>query len=247
MKKFKVDLHLHTNASYDAVITFDDLKKAYQQGKFDAVAITDHRTIANAALFAKRNEFPVIIGQEIETRDGDVIGLFLKKEIAKHQDTLETMFEIHAQGGLVCIPHPFDILKCGLRKEKVLRVLPAIDLFETHNFSYGAGIFRRNLVKAEAFAKKYNLTVSAGSDSHIPAEIGAAFLEFENADKKILTNAQTFLQACKSAAPKMINKPSYKIVLKHLVNFPYMKKSFWPTACCLARAAFKKKANFDKE
>lgn len=238
MKKFKVDLHVHTTVSYDAVITFDDLKKAYQQGKFDAVAITDHGTIINALDFAKRNEFPVIVGEEIETIDGDVIGLFLKQEIAGHQDVLETVFEIHSQGGLVCIPHPFDTLKSGLRQDVVLQYLSAIDLFETHNFSYGAGIFRNNLDKVIDFAKKYNLTASAGSDAHIPVEIGKAYLEFENVDEKILASSQTFLASCSRAVPIMPNGPDYKIALKHLANFSYMKKSFVPNLHCLTRALF---------
>ncbi len=238
MKKFKVDLHLHTNASYDAVTTFDDLKKAYRLGKFDAVAITDHGTIRNAIDFAKRAQFPVIVSEEIKTCDGDVIGLFLKNEIADQQGVLETMFEIHSQGGLVSIPHPFDFLKSGLREEKVLQVLGGIDLFETHNFSSGAGIFKSNLDKAINFAKKYNLTAAAGSDSHIPSEIGMAFLEFENVDEGILENPQIFLQNCANATPKMLGEPDYKLLFKHLANLAYMRKAFIPDLQCLFRAFF---------
>ena len=240
MKKFKVDLHLHTNVSYDAVITFDDLQKAYQLGRFDAVAITDHGTIRNAVEFAKKAQFPVIVSEEIKTCDGDVIGLFLKKEIAEHQGVLETMYEIHSQGGLVSIPHPFDSLKCGLPEEKVLQVLGGIDLFETHNFSYGAGIFKNNLNKVIDFAKKYNLTAAAGSDAHIKSEICTAFLEFENTDENILQNAQTFLQNCANAVPKMLGEPDYKLLLKHFTNLAYMKKSFIPNLHCLAHVFFSK-------
>ena len=236
MKKFKIDLHLHTNASYDAVITFEDLKKAYDIGKFDAVAITDHGTIANAVAFAKRNEFPVIIGEEIETLDGDIIGLFLKKEIAEHQEIWKTMLEVHAQGGLVCVPHPFDALKSGLREEKILQILGAIDLFETHNWSYGGGILKRDPEEILAFAKKHRLIAIGGSDAHIPMDIGRGFLEFTNVDKKILQEPQIFLQKCKSAIPKMSGKPNGLILLKHLANFPYMRKSFLLDLRCLARA-----------
>lgn len=240
MKKFKVDLHLHTNASYDAVTTFDDLQKAYRVGRFDAVAITDHGTIKNAVEFVKKAQFPVIVGEEIKTYAGDVIGLFLKKEIAEHQGVLETMYEIHSQGGLVLIPHPFDSLKSGLPEEEILQVLGGIDLFETHNFSYGAGIFKNNLNKVIDFAKKYNLTAAAGSDAHIPSEIGTAFLEFESVDKSILQSAEIFLQNCRNAAPKMLREPDYKLLLKHLANLAYMKKAFIPDLQCLMRAFFSK-------
>ncbi|MBM4402170.1 MAG: PHP domain-containing protein [Candidatus Cloacimonetes bacterium] len=238
MKKFKVDLHLHTNASYDAVISFEDLKKAYQMGKFDAVAITDHGTIKNALDFANRNEFPVIIGQEVETKSGDVIGLFLQEEVPEEQEVLETCFAIHAQGGLVYIPHPFDPLKSGLREDVVLQILPVIDLFETHNFSYGAGIFKSNLKKVSDFARKHNLSSGAGSDAHIPSEIGMAFLEFENVGQEILKSPKAFWENCGKAIPAMIAKPNYKIALKHLTNFAYMRKSFLPNLHCLTHALF---------
>lgn len=224
MKKFKVDLHLHTIGSYDAVITFEDLKKAYDNGKFDVVAITDHGTIAAAVEFSQKGVFPVVIGEEIETKDGDLIGLFLKKEIAEQQSIEETISQIKSQEGLVYIPHPFDTLKFGLRKNAILPILPNIDLFETHNFCYGASIFHHKQDKVAQFAAKHNLVTAASSDAHVPAEIGKAYLEFEQPDASFLQSAQAFLQACGAAKPKMQNNASCKFVFNRITNAAYVYK-----------------------
>lgn len=223
----KIDLHNHTIASPDSVITEKDLVNAYQAGKFDVIAITDHNTIKKAQEIKQKNLFPVIVGEEIDTRDGDIIGLFLNETIPSHLSAQETIQRIKKQGGLVYIPHPFDApLRFGLRKETIISLLPQIDLLETHNGSYFEwllGIKRKDLVE---FAHHHQIIAGAGSDSHVPSELGISYLTLHNQNLKILKNPQVFLKACQKAIPTIVPYSSSKILLFRILSPRYMIRFF---------------------
>ena len=85
-----VDLHNHTFHSYDAQNRLSDYERAHDRGRFDVVAITDHNTIAGALRFRERASFPVIVGQEIDTADGELIGLYLDEPVAAGVPAIET-------------------------------------------------------------------------------------------------------------------------------------------------------------
>src|SRR6185437_7604547 len=77
-----LDLHNHTHHSYDAQIRPADYQRAHAAGLVDVLAITHHNTIAGALELRERASFPVIVGQEIDTADGELIGLFLEEPVA---------------------------------------------------------------------------------------------------------------------------------------------------------------------
>ena len=76
-----LDLHNHTDRSYDAVNTLADYERAFGEGLFDVLAITDHNRIDGAVEVAEQASFPVIVGMELDTADGELIGLFLRDRI----------------------------------------------------------------------------------------------------------------------------------------------------------------------
>ncbi len=118
----RVDCHLHTVASGDAVLTLEQLAERAEQTGLDVVCITDHNVTAAAVAAAERDlGVRVIVGEEIRTRDGDVIGLFLTERIPYVLPLPEVVGRIRTQGGLVYAPHPFDQVRSSLG-----RVLPGL-------------------------------------------------------------------------------------------------------------------------
>lgn len=199
----KIDLHCHTKYSYDSTIAFEDLKIAHQKRFFDLVAITDHGTTEGAELVKKAAAFPTIIGEEIKTKGGDVIGLFLKKDIPENLSLEQTIKEIKKQEGLVYVPHPFTWLRFGLGRRNLSRVLDEVDILETHNASCLSVTFDSQK-KALRFAQQHNLVMGAGSDAHYPAELGTGYLEVKEANlERISTDPQYFLSKIKNGQPVM--------------------------------------------
>ena len=131
----RVDCHLHTVASGDAVLTLEQLAERAEQTGLDVVCITDHNVTSAAVAAAERDlGVRVIVGEEIRTPDGDVIGLFLTERIPYVLPLPEVVGRIRTQGGLVYAPHPFDQGRSSLG-----RVLPglcadgAVDIIEVFN------------------------------------------------------------------------------------------------------------------
>ncbi len=180
MKELHIDLHVHTNASFDS---FDKilvkLKKAQKLG-LNVIAITDHNSIDNALkakeIVSKLNDkITVIVGEEIATDKGEIIGLFLEKCIkpSKLQTVLE---DIKSQGGLVYLPHPF-------KRSKIIEsgFIDYIDIIEVWN---GRCSYEQNY-KALIYALKYNKIMACGSDSHLISELGKCATIVTIGDNKI--------------------------------------------------------------
>lgn len=160
----------------------------------NCIAITDHNTIAGAVKMKEIAPFPVIVGEEVLTLSGEVMGLFLSEEIPRGLPAQEVIARIRAQGGLVNIPHPFDPLRLSLNLRAVQELLPQIDLIEVFN---SRSSILGNSSRAKLFARKYQLPAIAGSDAHTLGEIGNAYVEmpeFNGRDEflRALTQAKIF-------------------------------------------------------
>ena len=197
----KIDFHNHTIYSHDSVNRLKDFEKAHEEGKIDVVAITDHNTIEGALLLTKSVSFPVIVGEEISSTEGDIIGLFLKEPIAPHLSATETAQAIREQKGLVYIPHPFDRLKLGMQP-KALQNLGdkgLVDLVEVYNDAFQSLVISWNNGSLPQFIKDNRLIAAAGSDSHIPRDIGRAFVEVSDnfAPYQLANSPDLLMQAVK--------------------------------------------------
>jgi predicted metal-dependent phosphoesterase TrpH len=177
----RVDCHLHTSVSGDAVTSIDELTERVEQERLDVVCITDHNVTAAAIAAAERGiGARVIVGEEIRTRDGDVIGLFLTERIPYVLPLAEVTALIRAQGGLIYLPHPFDPGRSslGLAAEQLCADGLA-DIIEVFN----AKIPDQSLnQRAAQLAARFGLPGGAGSDAHDPDGIGAAYLEMPDFD-----------------------------------------------------------------
>ena len=184
----KVDLHVHTYHSGDSLSRPEELVYWMARRGLGAMAITDHDTIEGAREVAALAPGAIIIGEEIMTKRGEIIGLFLREHIPSQLSPRETIERIHLQGGLVYIPHPVDrIGASALEHEALLAVLPQIDLIEAFNARSLSRIMNR---RAAALARKHNLPMGAGSDAHRARDVGSAFVEMPP-----FRDAQTFLRA----------------------------------------------------
>ncbi|MGI6376719.1 MAG: PHP-associated domain-containing protein [Anaerolineae bacterium] len=185
----KADLHVHTAYSPDSLSTLPQIERAAQRRGLDVLAITDHNTIGAALLLARWSTLRIIVGEEIATTQGEIIGLFLHEEIPAELSPLDTVRAIKAQGGLVCIPHPCDQARrsSALTSQALGEVLPWVDMIEVLN---ARTTYRADLAAAEAIARRYGLARTAGSDAHSPTEIGRAYVELPAFD-----DARSFLAA----------------------------------------------------
>ena len=167
-----VDLHMHTSHSHDCATDPEALVDHCIEQGLGAIAITDHNEISGAVEAAALGKpITVIVGEEVKTSQGEVIGLFLTERIAKGMPMAETIAAIQAQGGLVLMPHPFDRLHTIPDSATLLRHLDEIDVFEVYNSRLLFDSFNDDALR---FATKYNLVQSAGSDAHVLQGIGTA-------------------------------------------------------------------------
>lgn len=160
----RIDLHTHSYGSPDGCLTAQDYRAALKQ--LDYIAITDHGTVETAQQIKKelgKQGVRIIIGEEIKTTDGEIIGLYLAKSIPEGMSPLETVRAIRAQGGLVYIPHPFETVRSGISETGLAGIIEQVDIIETHN---GRAIFQNKGSLAEEWAARYHLAAAASSDAH---------------------------------------------------------------------------------
>ncbi len=179
------DFHIHSHHSKDCVMPVADILERAREVGLDVVAITDHDTAEGgleAREIAGRYGVRVIVGEEVKSSEGEVIGLFLERTIPGGMTFAETIAAIKEQGGIVYVPHPFDRLHT-IPSPRVLRANVAdIDVIEVFNSRLAFPGFNE---LAEQFAVRYRIPAAAGSDSHVLPGIGTALCgmdDFEGPD-----------------------------------------------------------------
>jgi len=185
----KADLHVHTRYSPDSISSPEQIVQHCLKVGINCLAITDHDEIAGALEAKHLAPFKVIVSEEILTTQGEIIGYFLTEKIPPHLSPEETVTRIKAQGGLACIPHPYDILRNSsrLRPQALQEILPELDLIEVFN---SKTMLLRYSTRALKLAQKQGLPGTAGSDAHVIREIGSTYMEIPD-----FNDAQQFLQS----------------------------------------------------
>lgn len=202
----KIEFHVHTEASPCSDLTYQKLIKKIQNARIDAVVVCDHNTISGAQILKKIAPFKIIVGEEIETREGEIIGLFLRKKIKKNLSSKETIRQIKAQGGLVCLPHPFDRLRRKrLKFWAIKKYQTDFDLIEIFNSRI---LLPFDNQKAKIWAQKHHKMPIVGSDAHSLGEVGKTYFKMKDFD-----NPKQFLDNLKSARfhLKRVNPTGYHL------------------------------------
>jgi predicted metal-dependent phosphoesterase TrpH/glycosyltransferase involved in cell wall biosynthesis len=189
-----VDLHMHTSASHDCQTDPEELLDHAEEIGLGAIAITDHNVFGGAqeaVELARDRDLIVIPGEEVKTDgQGEVIGLFLHEEIPRGMSFAATIAAIRAQDGIVYLPHPFDRLHSIPDPATLHRHLADIDVFEVYNARL---LFEGFNDEALRFARKYGLTMGAGSDAHVLQGVGTGALRMQRFDgpEEFLASLQT--------------------------------------------------------
>jgi predicted metal-dependent phosphoesterase TrpH len=174
MTTFKVELHCHTYHSDDSLMLPEQIVKLCSQRKLDRIAITDHNTIAGALETAELAPDLVIIGEEILTTEGEILGYFMTKEVPAGLAPIEVISRLEDQGAVISVSHPFDRTRSGKWKDETLAALiPELDMIEVLNARTWTD--QPNL-EATELAMQGGLPGVAGSDAHTPMEVGRATL-----------------------------------------------------------------------
>jgi predicted metal-dependent phosphoesterase TrpH len=205
-----VDLHMHTNASHDCRMPPATLLEHAEAEGLGAIAITDHNVFSGAqgvARLAVGRDSIVIPGEEVKTdNQGEVIGLFLHEEIPRGMTFADTIAAIKEQGGLVYLPHPFDRMHAIAAASTIQRHLADIDVFEVYNARL---LFEAYNDEALRFARKYNLTMGAGSDAHVLQGLGTGAVRMRSFD-----GPEEFLLSLRTA--EILRRPKSLLYLQSL-------------------------------
>jgi hypothetical protein len=204
------DLHLHTSWSSDCSVDVDELLDNAEAQGLGAIAVTDHNVFGGAleaVELARDRALVVIPGEEVKTDgQGEVIGLFLSEEIRRGMSFADTIAAIKDQDGLVYLPHPFDRLHSIPDSATLRRHLADIDVFEVYNARL---LFEAYNDEALRFARKYNLTMGAGSDAHVPQGLATGGVRMRAFD-----GPEEFLLSLRSA--EILRRPKSLAYLQSL-------------------------------
>lgn len=186
---------MHSSASHDCAIAPERMAKAARRLGLSPVVLTDHDTIAGA-LHLRESGVPVVVGQEITTADGELIGLFLNEAVPRDLPAAATVHAIKEQGGLVYVQHPYDPYRKHLGEEVLERIAGDVDIVEVFNARCDdhanqlAGDLRTALGAA----------AGAGSDAHRLEDLGTVYIEMDPFE-----DAQSFLRSLRDA--RIVERP----------------------------------------
>jgi predicted metal-dependent phosphoesterase TrpH len=182
MPKLRADLHSHSHYSRDSLINPRTFVDTCLRKGVSCIAVTDHNVIEGAFVIQKLAppELKVIVGEEVTTAEGEVIGLFLKELIPRGMSPEDTVRAIQEQGGLAVIPHPYDIFRRNVIKPAALeRIKASVDAIEGFNCR---NILARHDERARDLARSLDKPLTLATDAHSPWELGTAVLEMDDFD-----------------------------------------------------------------
>ncbi|MEX2236083.1 MAG: PHP domain-containing protein [Dehalococcoidia bacterium] len=175
MALIRVDTHCHTTFSQDSALDPETLVARYARMGFAAVCITDHNTLEGALAVREMAPFQVIVGEEIDSSEGELIGLFLQEVVPAGMLASETAKAIHEQGGLVVAPHPFDRFRRrridGATLQSIAVYLDAVEVFNSRTLLWSDN------ERTVSWAREKGLVMTGGSDAHSAGELGAAYVD----------------------------------------------------------------------
>lgn len=197
-----VEFHCHTSYSPDSLASPERILEACRKKGIQRLVITDHNTIQGALAAAKLDLELVIVGEEIMTSQGELLAAFVREEVPAGLDPEEAIRRLKAQEAFISVSHPFDRMRHGHWLPADLeRIAPQVDAIEVFNSRV---ILPWYNWQAAAFARGHGLCGTAGSDAHVPGEVGGALVELEP-----FANAAELRQALQKAQYRLRLAPPW--------------------------------------
>lgn len=214
----RVDMHVHTRASYDSLNTPDAILRGMDAIGLRWIVVADHDQLDVALRMRDMAPDRVIAGEEVRTAEGpDLIGIFLTERIPRGTPIRRTAEMIRAQGGVVYVPHPFDVRRRGGGEHHLRAIEDLVDVVEAHNArSWGPGVNERG----EAWARERGIPLGAGSDAHTVGEIGTAYVEvpaFEPNRASFLAALRAGRVGARGTSPRVVAAYSAYAKVHHTV------------------------------
>jgi len=179
----KVEFHCHTRYSKDSLVELADLLHVCKRKGIHKLVVTDHNTIAGALKARELAPDQFIIGEEMMTLQGELLGIFIKEEIPIGLSAKAAIELLRSQGAFISVSHPFDTLRQGhWHPDDLISIIPDIDAIEMFN---SRCLLPRFNLQSITFAHQHHLLGTVGSDAHSLVEVGVATLtlpDFEDAD-----------------------------------------------------------------
>jgi len=170
----RLDLHLHTRASWDCLSDPEAILARAQEMGIHRLAITDHNLLELALELHQRYPELIIPGEEVRTSEGiDLIGLYIKRQIPKGTPARDVCQLIREDGGVIYLPHPYARGK-GASGRHADALAPLVDVVEVFNARLHPG---RLNAPAVALAEAHGKLQGAGSDAHTVGEVGGGWVE----------------------------------------------------------------------
>jgi hypothetical protein len=184
----------------------------------NCIAVADHGTTKGARQLLKIAPFKVIVCQEVLTPHGEIMGMFLQEDIPAKTGLDETFRNIRQQGGLICIPHPYDKVRpSAFRDKKLLElIVEQVDIIEVFN---SRSMFPGTEPMARDLATRHHKIMSAGTDAHSPQEIGFAYVDmddFNNKDEYLVSLSKGKIFGKKSSPLIHLISTTARLKKKHL-------------------------------
>jgi predicted metal-dependent phosphoesterase TrpH len=181
----RADLHVHPVGNGTSLGDPATFLAALLAAGLDLVGLTDHDRVDVAAELAARGAdagLVLVVGEEIATREGHVVGLGLRDLVAPGAALGDTIAEIHAQGGIAVIAHPLLAIPTSASRS-ILEELaqgPAErrpDALEAFNarVAWLPGYRRR----VERLAAATGYAVVGCSDAHRPGDVGRGVTRYQ--------------------------------------------------------------------
>lgn len=173
------DFHIHTRFSPDSLLGEDRLIDLAIERGLTHIAVTNHNNVEGAREVARRvaerglgHRLRIILGEEVSSADGEIVGLFLETTVPRGMSAEETAAAIRAQGGLVSVPHPYDPFRRSHIRADALERLAAAGLIDALEVFNSRVTFARHNLQAAEFAARHRIPGIAASDTHTAMEVG---------------------------------------------------------------------------
>jgi predicted metal-dependent phosphoesterase TrpH len=176
----KAEFHCHTSYGKDSLIKIQDLVITCDNKGIQKLVVTDHNMISGALQAQKLDPHRFIIGEEIMTQQGELLGMFIKEKIPAGLSPLKTIEILRSQGAFISVSHPFDALRKGhWETNDLLNIVPYIDAIEVFN---SRCLLPQYNMHAKSFAQRNKLLGTVGSDAHSIVEVGKSTLTLPDFD-----------------------------------------------------------------